>query len=206
MGCTKSKLNPDICQRDKTGEMHAEYIKREGLDSYSAVMGMPEKGDSHNTYKDNSNNFNLGLINVEEKTEYDTKNINSGFTIREYIEIAIVIVIAVGTIKAIYRCCAKLKKKKQIKKNKNIEEVVKSAVKPGTDVVMKTIEIPTREAASESREMVNQYLRSGIIESCPAENKDRQLVPFSQEKTSQVSVPVSVNASRVPILPNSYYN
>ena len=116
MGCTKSKLRPDICQRDETSEMHADYIKREGLDSYYAVMGMEEKGDTHNTYKDNSNNFNLGLINVEEKTEYDTENINTGFTIREYIEMAVVMVIAVGAIKAIYRCCAKLKKKKQIRK------------------------------------------------------------------------------------------
>ena len=206
MGCTKSKLRPDICERDETSEMHADFIKREGLDSYYAVMGMEEKGETHNTYKDNSNNFNLGLINVEEKTEYDTENVNSGLTIREYIEIGIVVVVAVATIKAIYRCCAKFRKKKQIKKNKNIEEVVKSAVKPGTDVMMKTIAIPTRETTYESRELVNQYLRSGIIESCPAENNDRQLVPFSQEKTSQISVPVSINASRVPILPNSYYN
>ena len=116
MGCTKSKLSPDICERDETSSMHADFIKREGLDSYYAVMGMEDKGESHNTYKDSSNNVNLGLINIEEKTEYDTENNNTGFTLREYIEMAVVLVIAVGALKAIYRCCTKLKKKRQIRK------------------------------------------------------------------------------------------
>ena len=40
-------------------------------------MGI-EGGDSHNSFEDNSSNLNLGLINIEQKSESDVENINTG--------------------------------------------------------------------------------------------------------------------------------
>ena len=138
--------------------------------------------------------------------EYGTENNNTGFTLREYIEIAVVLVIAIGALKAIYRCCTKLKKKRQIRKNRNLQEVVKSVAMPGNDMIMKTVtQIPATESAPENRELVKQYLRAGIIEKCPPDNQERQIVPYTHEKSPPPSIPISVNASRIPVLPSSYY-
>ena len=182
MGCTRSKLNKDICERDETSSMHADFIKKEGLDNYYTLMGMENKGEGHNTFKDSSNNVNIGLINLEEKNESDTENYQTGFTLREYIEIAVVLVIAIGALRAIYRCCTKQRKKRQIRKNKNLQEVVKSVAIPSNEMIMKTVtQIPATESAPE--------------------NKETQIVPYVPDK----SLPVSVNVSRLPILPSSYY-
>ena len=64
MGCTRSKLNKDICERDETTSMHVDFIKKEGLNSYYKLMGMEHQGEGHNTLKDSSNNVNVGLINI----------------------------------------------------------------------------------------------------------------------------------------------
>ena len=40
MGCTCSKLNKDICKKDETTKMHIDYIKKNGLDAYYAIMGV----------------------------------------------------------------------------------------------------------------------------------------------------------------------
>ena len=72
MGCTRSKLNKDICEKDEAPQMHANYIKEYGLDSYNSLMGI--KHDQTGTkLDDHSSTVNLGLINMESKTETDTK-------------------------------------------------------------------------------------------------------------------------------------
>ena len=111
MGGTRRKLNKDICERDETTSMHVDYIKKEGIDSYYKIMGMEPQGGGHNSFKDNSNNLNVGLINIEEKNESDVENYQSGFTLREWIEIAVVLIIAIGALRAIYKCCKNKERK-----------------------------------------------------------------------------------------------
>ena len=93
MGCTKSKLDNKVCLKDETTQMHVDFIKKNGLDEYYAVMGM-ESETSHKSFDDNNLNVNLGLINIESKNETDTEIQNSGLSIHEYVEIAVVIIIA----------------------------------------------------------------------------------------------------------------
>ena len=50
MGCTKSKLDNKVCLKDETTQMHFNFIKKNGLDEYYAVMGM-ESESSHNSFK-----------------------------------------------------------------------------------------------------------------------------------------------------------
>ena len=88
MGCTKSKLDEKVCLKDETTSMHIAYINKHGLQKYYETMGV-EGGEQHNSYEDNSNNLNLGLINIEQKSETDVENINMGLTVREWVEIAI---------------------------------------------------------------------------------------------------------------------
>ena len=101
MGCTKSKLDEKVCLKDETTSMHIAYINKNGLQKYYEVMGI-EGGDNHNSFEDNSSNLNLGLINIEQKTESDVENINTGLTVREWVELAIVLIKALGTIRIIY--------------------------------------------------------------------------------------------------------
>ena len=93
MGCTKSKLDNKVCLKDETTAMHVNYIKKNGLAAYFQVMGIEDESN-HNSFEDNSSNLNLGLINIESKNENDTEIHNSGLSIREYFEIAVVIIIA----------------------------------------------------------------------------------------------------------------
>ena len=80
MGCMRSKLDKNICLKDETTQMHVDFIKKNGLDEYYAIMGM-ESDTSHNSFDNNSSNVNLGLINIESKNETDTEIQNSGLSI-----------------------------------------------------------------------------------------------------------------------------
>ena len=110
MGCTKSKIDPKICGRDETNSMHVAYIKKHGLEKYYQTMGI-EPEEKHNSYEDNSKNLNLGLINIEEKTESDVENINMGVSTREWVEIAVLLIIVIGILRVIYKFCIKQRKK-----------------------------------------------------------------------------------------------
>ena len=72
--------------------MHANYIKQYGLNSYNALMGV-DNDKTHTKLDDHSSTVNLGLINMETKSETDTMYENSGLTAKEYIEIALAILI-----------------------------------------------------------------------------------------------------------------
>ena len=122
MGCTKSKLDEKVCLRDETTSMHIAYINKHRLQKYYEVMGI-EGGDNHNSFEDNSSNLNLGLINIEQKSESDVENINTGLTVREWVEIAILLIITIGIIRIIYKFCMQRRKKSQIKKKKTLKEV-----------------------------------------------------------------------------------
>ena len=114
MGCTKSKIDPKICERDETHSMHVEFIKKHGLEKYYQTLSM-EPEEQHNSYEDNSKNLNLGLINIEEKSESDVENINMGLSVREWVEIAVLLIIVIGIIRVIYKFCLKIKKKSEKK-------------------------------------------------------------------------------------------
>ena len=98
MGCTKSKLDNKVCLKVETTQMHVTFIKKNGLAAYYQVMGI-EDGTNHNSFKDNSSNLNLGLINIESKNKNGTEIHNS--TVREYVEIEVVIIIALGAIRIV---------------------------------------------------------------------------------------------------------
>ena len=89
--------------------MHVAYINKHGLEKYYQTMGI-EPEEEHNSYEDNSKNLNLGLINIEQKSETDVENINTGLTVREWVEIAVLLIIAIGIIRVIYKFCMQRRK------------------------------------------------------------------------------------------------
>ena len=186
MGCMKSKLDEKVCLRDETTSMHIAYINKHGLQKYYETMGV-EGEEQHNSYEDNSNNLNLGLINIEQKSETDVENINTGLTVREWVEIAILLIIAIGIIRVIYKFCMQRKKKSQIKKKKTLKEVMQSVTAPNQEMLIKTV---TQVPAKEFNTVPQQ------------ENNEKQVVPYVHEKP----MPVSVNVSRLPLFPSSYYS
>ena len=170
-------------------KMHIDFIKQNGLDAYYAIMGV-ENDKTHNSFDDNSSNVNLGLFNIETKNETDTEIENSGLSIREYIEIALAIIIVLGTIRLIFRYLKKSKAKAAMKKKNNLKELVVSATGPGQGVYLKNF---------------NQQLPMKQIIQNPQQeqNLDTQLVPINLQKDNQM---VPVNVARMPLFPNSYYD
>ena len=181
MGCTCSKLNKDICLKDETTEMQVDFIKKNGLDAYFAIMGV-ENDKSHNSFDDNSSNVNLGLFNIETKNGTDTEIENSGLSIREYVKIAIAIIIALGAIRIIFRYLKKRRAKAAMKKKNNLKELVVSATGPTQGVYIKPL---------------NQSLPiQKRIQNPPQEQKmDTQLVPINLQKDNQI---VPINMARLP--------
>ena len=116
--------------------MHVDYIKQYGITSYYALMGV-ENDKTHNLFYDNSSNVNLGLFNIETKSETDTTIENSGLSIREYIKIALAIMIVLGAARIIFRYLKKTKTKAAMKKKNNLKELVVSATGPTQGVYIK---------------------------------------------------------------------
>ena len=166
--------------------MHVAYINKHGLEKYYQTMGI-EQEEQHNSYEDNSKNLNLGLINIEQKSETDVENINSGLTVREWVEIAVLFIIAIGIMRVIYKFFMKRRKKSQIKKKKTLKEVMQSVTAPNQEMLIKTVtQVPTKDLNPVPQQ----------------DNTERQLVPFVHEKP----MPVNVNVSRLPLFPTSYYS
>merc|ERR1711954_594342 len=146
-----------------------------------------EGEEQHNSYEDNSNNLNLGLINIEQKSDSDVENINTGLTVRECVEIAILLIIAIGIIRIIYKFCMQRRKKSQIKKKKTLKEVMQSVTVPNQEMLIKTVtQVPTKDLNPVTQQ----------------DNTERQIVPFVHEKP----MPVNFNVSRLPLFPTSYYS
>ena len=166
--------------------MHVAYINKHGLEKYYQTMGI-EPEEEHNSYEDNSKNLNLGLINIEQKSETDVENINTGLTVREWVEIAVLLIIAIGILRVIYKFCMQRRKKSQIKKKKTLKEVMQSVTAPNQEMLIKMV---TQVPAKEFNTVPQQ------------ENNEKQLVPYIQERP----MPVSVDVSRLPLFPSSYYS
>ena len=194
MGCSKSKIEPKICQRDETHSMHVEYIRNHGLDQYYKTLGV-EKEEQRNSYEDNSKNLNLGLINIEEKNESDVENINMGLSVREWLEIGVLLIIILGILRIIYKFCMKKKKKSekksQIRKKTALKEVIQSVNTPNQEMMLKTV---TQVPATITHQ----------------DNNDKQVVPYVEKQQVvpyvEKPMPVSVNVSRLPLFPSSYYS
>ena len=186
MGCSKSKIEPKIYKRDETHSMHVEYIRKHGLDQYYKTLGV-EKEEQRNSFEDNSKSLNLGLINIEEKNESDVENINVGLSTREWLEIGVLLIIVLGILRVIYRYCMKKKKKSekksQSKKKEVLKEVIESVNTPNQEMMLKTIttQVPAK--------ITNQ------------ENTEKQVVPYVEKQ-----MPISVNVSRLPMFPSSFYS
>ena len=149
-------------------------------------MGIKQE-EQHNSYEDNSKNLNLGLINIEQKSETDVENINLGLTVREWVEIAVLFIIAIGIMRVVYKFFMKRRKKSQIKKKKTLKEVMQSVTAPNQEMLIKTVtQVPTQELNPVPQQ----------------DNNERQIVPFVHEKP----MPVNVNVSRLPLFPTSYYS
>ena len=149
-------------------------------------MGV-EGEEQHNSYEDNSNNLSLGLIDIEQKSESDVEIINTGLTVREWVEIAILLIIAIGIIRVIYKFCMQTKKKSQIKKKKTLKEVMQSVTAPNQEMLIRTVtQVPTKDLNPVPQQ----------------DNTERQLVPFVHEKP----MPVNINVSHLPLFPTSYYS
>ena len=127
MGCTKSKLSDDVCLKDETSELHTKYIDEHGLQSYYNVMGMPPQGPSGSSgseTNDSSKNFNLGLVNIEEKTTVD--NNFYGLSVSDILEVSIGFLLFLYICKIIYKRIMKRKKQARASKNLEMKEIVKS--------------------------------------------------------------------------------
>merc|ERR1719347_1019747 len=109
--------------------MHVDFIRKHGLHQYYKTLRV-EQEEQRNSYEDNSKNLNLGLINIEEKNESDVENINMGLSVREWLEIGVLLIIILGILRIIYKFCMKKKKKSekksQIRKKKALKEVIQS--------------------------------------------------------------------------------
>ena len=194
MGCSKSKIEPKICERDETHTMHVDFIKKHGLEKYYQTLSM-EPEEQRNSYEDNSKNLNLGLINIEEKSESDVENINMGLSVREWVEIGVLLIIILGILRVIYKFCLKKKKKSekksQIRKKKALKEVMQSVTAPNQEMMLKTV---TQVPATVSHQ----------------ENNEKQVVPYVEKQQVvpyvEKPMPVSVNVSRLPLFPSSYYS
>ena len=117
MGCTKSKLDDSVCLKDETSDMHTTFINQHGLASYYSVMGMPPEGPSGTEMTDSSENFNIGFVNVEEKTTVD--NQFYGLGVSDILEVCIGFLFILYISKLIYKRI--MKRKEQARANKNLE-------------------------------------------------------------------------------------
>merc|ERR1711954_321854 len=69
-----------------------------------------------------------------------------GLTVREWLEIAVLMILAIGILRIIYKFCMQRRKKSQIKKKKTLKEVMQSVTAPNQEMLMKTVtQVPTKD-------------------------------------------------------------
>ena len=103
--------------------MHTKFIKENRIEAYNELMGI-EKGENGTKMDDHSSTINLGLLNMESKTESDTKNEYYGLTFKEYVEIGLAVLIVLYAGKALYRHLKKRRMKSSNKKKTQLKEIV----------------------------------------------------------------------------------
>ena len=172
MGCTRSKINPEIFQRNETPEMHSKYIKENGLDSYNSLMGI-EHDQTGTKLDDHSSTVNLGLINMENKTESDARCKYNGLTVKEYIEIGLAILIVIGAARAIYRYLKKKKTKSSNKKKNQLKEIVVEATGSTQGMVLK----PFKQTIP-----IQQRIQTTTMSPNQQQKVENQIIPLNIER------------------------
>ena len=124
MGCTKSKLDDNVCLKDETEDMHKSFISQHGLANYYSTMGMPPTGTE---MTDKSDNLNIGFINVEEKTSVENKFYGLGPS--DILEVCLGILFFLYISKMIYKRIKKRKQEARASKNMEMKEIVQEAAK-----------------------------------------------------------------------------
>ena len=110
-----------------------------------------------------------------------------GLSTREWLEIGVILIIILGILRVIYRYCRKKnkksKKKSQNKKKEVLKEVIESVNTPNQEMMLKTIttQVPAKITSQE--------------------NAENQIVPYGEKQ-----MPISVNVSRLPMFPSSFYS
>ena len=99
-------------------------------------MGI-ENDKTHTKLDDHSSTVNLGLINMDTKSEKDTTYENSGLTAKEYIEIGLAILIIIRAARVIFRYLKKKKTKASNKKKNHLKELVVEATGPTPGIILK---------------------------------------------------------------------
>ena len=158
--------------------MHANYIKQYRLDSYNALMGV-DNDKTQKTLDDHSSTVNLGLINMEMKSETDTKYEDSGVTAKEYIEIGLAILIVLRAARIIFRYLKKKNTKAAKKKKNQLKELVVEATGPTQGMFIKPFKwmLP---------------IQHRIQTPSQQQKIDTQLVPINLERDKQI-VPINIS-------------
>ena len=81
-------------------------------------------GDSAHTMDDHPSTYNVGLVNFDNKSETETENEFIGLSFKEYLEIAVAILIIIYAARRLMRHFIKKKKKSSAKKKTELKELV----------------------------------------------------------------------------------
>ena len=93
MGCTRSKLFPELCQSQETPELIQSYYSQ-------------NKGENKlEKFQDSSDNVNIGLINYKSDEESFTSNMGEEFHYTDILEIAILIIMILFIIRFLRKRC-----------------------------------------------------------------------------------------------------
>ena len=128
MGCHKSKFDNSVCERDETPKMHQEFIKKNGLEAYYQIMGLPKEVIQPGI-EDKSQTFNVGLLNYESKEETtNTNNFDIKFHWKTIVEVILGFLIVIYIAKRLIRYCKSKKAKASQKKNLKMKEIMKETL------------------------------------------------------------------------------
>ena len=89
-------------------------------------------GDSAHTMDDHSSTYNVGLVNLNNKSKIEIENEFIGLSFKEYIEIAVAILIIIYAARKLMRHFIKKKKKSSAKKKTELKELVEEATNAPT--------------------------------------------------------------------------
>ena len=131
MGCNKSKLDDKVCLRDETTKMHQDFIKKNGLDAYYAIMGVPKEviQPGSGGIEDKSQTYNVGLLNYESKEETtNNSTFDFEFNGKVLVELIVGFLIVVYILKRLLRYCKSKKQKASKKKSLEMKELMKETM------------------------------------------------------------------------------
>ena len=119
MGCQRSKFNKNICRNKEE-----DWLKEVGL------MRIEEcnqcKGGNAETFKDNSNLYNIGLVNLKEDTETTTSYSGWASSIHwtDGLELLLIVIVIMVAIKKLVTWMRKKKLQKKMTKMEDLKKVL----------------------------------------------------------------------------------